>query len=128
MNTSSTLQKKKDVRTSLFLKTQLHMDALMVVYQHPETKIWRSFAHPYGETTEATTKKEAIKQIKELTEAYGDTTYSYGNPAHLRHGHLTDAFDNEVFNHVYQDEHIMKIVHEKGSQNTATLYVKAYKH
>ena len=123
MNTSPTLEKKK-----LFPKVQLHMDALMIVYQNPETKIWRGFAHPYGETTEAATKKEAVKQIGELTEAYGDTAHSYGNPAHLRHGRLTDTLDNEVFNHVYQDEHIMKTVHEKGSQNTSTLYVKAYKH
>lgn len=101
---------------------------IMVVYKLPQGG-WKGFVQPYGETTEATTKQAAVKQLRELTAAYQDMTQEYGNPRHLVHAGLGDSLDREVFAWVFGNKEIMEKLHSKaGKADSDTLYVEAYRH
>lgn len=99
---------------------------IMVVYQLNE-KTWRAFAHPYGETTEAVSKKTAIKKIRDLTAAYQRIVEEYKNPTHLVHGGLDELTDRKVFAWVFANESLLRELHSTGKADTEHCYVEAYR-
>ena len=75
---------------------EVNFNAIIVVYKSKNGD-WKGFTHPYGETTEANTRAEAIKKMRVLTRAYSDILRQYDNPSHLINGGLVDLEDKEVF-------------------------------
>lgn len=125
-NMLTSRQKRGDF--SYFKPTQENFHAFLVVYKNTEG-MWRGFAYPYGETTEAPTKVKAIKTIKVLADAYYRTIKAYDFPTHLTNGHLEDVADRQVFNWVVGNKSFMEQLHSKaGKVDTSDCYVEAYKY
>lgn len=123
MSTDTTIRK---AIKPLFPTVKLDFNALMVVYQLQDGT-WRGFAAPYGETTEAGSKKEAIKKIRILTAAYHDTMHSYGSPHHLKYAGLADVSDRAVYDGVLSRKSFMEEIHKAGKVDTENVYVEAYR-
>ena len=100
---------------------------IMVVYQRDDNT-WRAFAHPYGETTEADSKEEAIEKIRDLTAAYKEIVAQYKNPMHLIHGGLDNLTDREVFAWVFGNKKMVEQLHSAaGKADSKHCYVEAYR-
>lgn len=110
----------------VFTQQEFDFKAILVVYKTNEG-VWRGFIHPYGETTEADSKEEAIKKLRLLADAYHEVIKTYGSPIHLRNGHLEDVQDREVFSWVTRNGSIMeKISSGKDNVDTTNCYVETY--
>ena len=103
------------------------VEPLIVVYEL-EKGSWRGFVHPYGETTEASSKKIAIGKIHSLAEGYRNVLKKYGSPIHLVHGGLGKLSDREVFSWVVGNKLVMEQVHSNvGKVDSKHFYVEAYR-
>ena len=101
-------------------------NALLVAYKAKD-KSWRGFIHPYGETTEANTKKEAIIKLRELADAYYSVLKQYDFPEHLKNAGLLDLSDRVVFDRVVGNKVFMKGIHSKeGKADSLNCYVETY--
>ncbi|MBM3261377.1 hypothetical protein FJY93_03075 [Candidatus Kaiserbacteria bacterium] len=104
-----------------------NIQPIIIVYQRDDNS-WRAFAHPYGESTEADTKDEALTQIRDLTEAYKEIAAQYKNPTHLIHGGLGDITDREVFAWVFGNKDMLKQLHSSaGKADSEYCYVESYR-
>ncbi len=124
---TQTLAKQTNkVSSARFKQEGVAFNALLVVYEVEKTA-WRGFVHPYGETTEADSKEEAIKKLRALTDAYYNTLVKYNSPVNLVNGHLEDVEDRKVFNWVIGNKTLMEGVHsEEGKADSEFCYVEAY--
>lgn len=102
--------------------------ALLVVYEVSEGN-WRGFAHPYGETTDGSSKEDAIEKLRGLTNAYHNTLKKYGFPSHLVNGTLTNQMDKTVFNWILSQKDFLEKIHSKaGKADSTYCYVEALRH
>ena len=102
-------------------------NAILVVYQVDEDD-WKGFTHPYGETTEATSKKEAIQKLRVLADAYYATIKNYNFPTHLVNGHLDNIMDRKVFNWIVGNDSVMRKIYSKsGIADSVYYYAEAYR-
>lgn len=126
--TATTLIKRANKTHSIrFERNAQSFSALLVVYE-VESGEWRGFAHPYGETTEASSKEEAIKKLRALTDAYHGILVKYGSPQDLANGHIENLMDREVFSWVISNKSLMEGVHSKsGNADSQFCYVEAYR-
>ena len=103
------------------------INAIICVYAVTDGE-WRGFVYPYGETTEADSKKEAIEKIRDLAEAYAKTAEQYGNPPHLVMSGLMEDSDKEVAYQVIGNKEYMNLLHsEKGVADLDPYYAEAYR-
>lgn len=99
----------------------------MVVYELEEG-VWRGFAHPYGETIEASSKEEALDALRELTQAYFNSAKKYGYPSHLVNGTLSNLIDRKVLNWVVSNKDFMKGIHSQvGKVDFDFCYAEAFR-
>lgn len=104
-----------------------NVEPLIIVYEL-EKGSWRAFIHPYGETTEASTKKTALKKIRSLAKGYRFILEKYNSPIHLVHGYLGDLTDREVFAWVVNNKLVMEALHSnEGKVDSKHFYVEAYR-
>ncbi len=124
----TTQQKKSVHHTSIqHLSEKVDFNAIIVAYRSKEG-MWKGFTFPYGETTEASTKKEAIKKMRVLTRAYSDILHTYHNPSHLMNAGLEDLEDKEVFNHIFQVKpSIEKLYSKEGKIDSKNYYAETYR-
>lgn len=102
-------------------------NTLLVVYE-AEKGQWRGFAHPYGETIEASTKSKALKTIRDLTTGYYNTIKKYDSPDHLINGGLNNLMDKKVFNWVLGNKKFMDKIHSKSATaDSKYCYVETFK-
>lgn len=100
---------------------------IIVAYKVAED-LWRGFVQPYAETTEASSKKEVIKQMRDLTDAYRETIKRFDNPQHLVHPGLWDINDREVFSKIINNKEAMsQVLSSKGKIDTDSYYVETYR-
>lgn len=102
------------------------LNPLIIVYK-AEAKLWRGFVDPYGETTEASTKEEAIEKMRDLTAAYKSTAEEYGNPKHLVYAGVSDLKDREVFSNIVTEQVLMKKLYADGKVDGKFFYVETYR-
>lgn len=111
----------------VFTPKSTNFNALLIVYEISEGR-WKGFIHPYGETTEATSKEGAIKKLRDLAGAYYETIRRYNFPAHLVNPHLEDVTDRDVFSRVVSNKSFMeKVYSEHGKADSELCYVEAYR-
>jgi len=109
------------------VRKSVNFKALLVVYR-VEKGHWKGFIHPYGETTEASTKEKAIKKLRDLADAYHEAIERYDSPRHLVSGHLDDVMDRDVFRQVVGDKSFMEKIHsESGKADSQSCYVETYR-
>lgn len=109
-----------------FVPKELDFKAFLVVYEASKGE-WKGFTHPYGETTEANSKKEAISKLKDLTGAYDRMLKNYQYPSNLMSGHLEDPMDRGVFSWVTRNKSLTEKVFSKlGKADSPHCYVEAY--
>lgn len=102
-------------------------NALLVAYKKDDGTTWRGFVHPYGETTEGDSKKEVIKKLHELADAYYDILEKYDFPAHLKNAGLVELEDRVVFGSVVENKIFMDGIHsEEGKADSVNCYVETY--
>ena len=110
-----------------FKPTSEDFNAFLVVYEADGGE-WRGFAYPYGETTDGTSKNEAIESLRVLTDAYYTSIKRYGFPSHLVNGVLNDPMDRAVFKWVVSNKDFMEQIHSKaGKADSEFCYVEAYR-
>lgn len=98
---------------------------LLVAYK--TDSIWKAFVNPYGETTEADSKEEAVAIMRGLTKAYKEAAEEYDNPKHLVYAGLGNLEDREVFAHVIANQDLMRKVAHDGKVDLDNIYVEAYR-
>lgn len=127
MPNNTLINRSKKDPPIVFTPKSTNFNALLVVYKIAEG-CWKGFIHPYGETTEATFKEEAIKKLRDLADAYYETIKRYNFPAHLVNPHLEDVTDRDVFSRVVRNESFMKKVYsEPGKADSEHCYAEAYR-
>jgi len=124
---TSQVQNNKGIVRNRVPGLSASVEPLIVVYEL-EKGSWRGFVHPYGETTEASSKKSAIGKIHALAEGYRSVLKKYGSPIHLVHGGLGKLSDREVFSWVVGNKLVMEQVHSNvGKVDSKHFYVEAYR-
>jgi predicted RNase H-like HicB family nuclease len=93
---------EKQIKNSNLIRKDVDFSAILVVYKSKEG-YWKGFAHPYDVTSQADSKDEALKKLKELVKIYEDELKEFGYPSHLRHQPLSFEEDREIFNMVALD-------------------------
>lgn len=99
--------------------------AILGVYESQDGA-WKAFAYPYGETTEADSKDEALTQIRDLTKAYEEIIDEYSSPSHLTNVGLCDEEDKKVLNSIIFSKENMNKILNKGVVDVGNCYAEAY--
>jgi len=97
--------------------------AVLVVYKSNEG-YWKGFVHPYGITSQATSKDKALKYLKEQIEVYRDELKKYDFPTNLIYQHLLDIEDREMFSVVLKDAIEKKGIIDKENYHAETYTVQ----
>ena len=99
---------------------EVNFSAILTVYKSTEG-YWKGFAHPYGVTSQATSKAKALVSLKELVEDYRKELKKYDFPSHLIHQQLIDLEDREMLSVVIQDA-----VDKKGILDQPNYHAETY--
>lgn len=104
-------------------RKSVSFSAVLVVYKSKEG-YWKGFCHPYGITSQATSKVKALAFLKELVEVYRLELKKYDFPAHLVYQQLTDIEDREMFSVVLKDAIEKKGIIDKENYHAETYTVQ----
>ncbi len=93
---------KKESVNKLHSTREVSFCTILVVYKSQEG-YWKGFAHPYGVTSQATSKNKALSILKGLVVDYRKELKKYNFPTHLIYQKLIDAEDSQMFDVVLND-------------------------